>query len=95
MLYFDNDTDFCFIFNKSNLSHDNLNFCNNETNLNIFKVIDERNKNGKRSIILKIEKDINEIYLVIFKKNIIDIYEKIFIAIKYYSFPENDYLDGK
>ena len=95
LLYFDNDTDFCFIFNKSNSSHDNLNFCNNETNLNIFKVIDERNKNGKRSIILKIEKDINEIYLVIFKKNIIDIYEKIFFAIKYYSFPENDYLEGK
>ena len=97
LLYYYNDTEFCLIFNKTNLFYDNPNFCKNETNLNNFKVIDERNKNGKRSIIFKIEKekDIQEIYLIIFKKNINDIYEKIFFALKYYSFDENDYLDKK
>ena len=88
-----NTTEFSLNIDKFNLFPDNPNFYLNET---IIKFIDERNQNGKRSIIIEIGKEIKEIYLIIFMKNKTqNMNNKIFFSLKYYSFKENDYLQGK
>ena len=94
-LFLYNDTDFCITSTKEDDYDDNyLNF-KNETNSMLFKFIDERNKNGKRSLIIQFEQNIKEIYLIIFIKNDEDLYDKAFFALKYYSFTDNDYYEGK
>ena len=95
LLFLYNETSFCFHIDKSNLSPDNPKFYYNDTNLNVIKFIDERYKNGKRSIILKIEKIISEIYLIIFINNQNENIDKAFFSLKYYSFNDKDYLEGK
>ena len=88
-----NTTEFSLHIDKYNLFPDKPNFYLNET---IIKFIDERNQNGKRSIIIEIGKEIKEIYLIIFMKNKTqNMNNKISFSLKYYSFKENDYLQGK
>ena len=88
LFLFNNETSFCFHTDISNLSPDNPNFYENDTNTNIFKFIDQRFKNGKRSLILKFEKQINEIFLIVYMKQ----YKiRSFFSIKYYSFTYEDF----
>ena len=66
----------------------------NETNK--IKKVDERYKDGKRSLILLLEKGIKNIYLLIFNKeeNIIN-NKIIFFGFKYYYFSKEEYDKGK
>ena len=68
----------------------------NENKINNIKIIDERYKDGKRSLILFLEKEIKEVYLIIFKKEekINDI-DNSYFCFKYYSFSESEYNKGK
>ena len=79
-LYTDKSED---IFKKVDL------FFHNETNG--IKLVDERYQDGKRSLIIFIEKDIKEIYLIIFIKEKIDIKENNFFCFKYYYFSKEEY----
>ena len=80
---------------NSNLYPDNLNFYKNDTNEKYFLIIDERNKNGKKSIVIKLDRRFKEIYLIIFMKNKIKNNpmdkDELFFSIKYYSFTNEDY----
>ena len=90
-----NETEFCFHVENSNLYPDNLNFYKNDTNEKYFLIIDERNKNGKKSIVIKLDRRFKEIYLIIFMKNKIKNNpmdkDELFFSIKYYSFTNEDY----
>ena len=91
----DKETEFSLHSEKSNLLNINKILFENETNPNSFNIVDERNQNGKRSIILNLKNNVNEIFLVIFSKHKIDIVKKQFFSIKYYSLSDNDYQEGK
>ena len=68
----------------------------NENKKNDIKIIDEKFKDGKRSLIIFFEKEIKEIYLIIYKKEeITNSKENSYLFFKYYCFSENEYNEGK
>jgi len=94
-----NETEFCFHVDNPNLFPDSPNFYKNDTNEKYFEIIDERNKNGKKSILIKLGRRFKEIYLIIFIKNKIknkhEDKNEAFFSIKYYSFTDEDYKKQK
>ena len=92
----DEETEFSLHSDKSHLIDGNKEYLfKNETNTNSFNIVDERNQNGKRSIILNLKNEIKEIYLVIFMDNKKNNLDKEFFSVKYYGLTNNDYQDGK
>ena len=63
----------------------------NDTNI---KIVDERFQNGKRSLILLLEKEIKDIYLIIFNKEN-NRNDNIFYSFKYYYLSKEEYEKGK
>ena len=94
-----NETEFCFHVENSNLFPNSPNFYKNDSNDKFFLIIDERNKNGKKSIVIKVNRRFKEIYLIIFiKKKIKNKHRdknEAFFSIKYYSFTNEDYIKQK
>ena len=79
---------------KIDISNNNNNLLyQNETNK--IKIVDERFKDDKRSIIILLEKNIKEIYLIIFNKDKNMINEKLFFSFKYYYLSKDEYTKGK
>jgi hypothetical protein len=75
-------------------NNNNLFFKNETTNI---KIVDERFKNNKKSIIIYLEEEIKELYIIIFSINKKKKYikDKLFFALKYYSFSKKEYDNGK
>ena len=88
------ETDFSLHSDKTHLSNDDKFLYKNETNSDSFSLVDERNQNGKRSVILKLENKINEIYLVLFIKENIENIKNEFFSLKYYGLSDIDYQKG-
>lgn len=91
----DKETEFSLHPDKSNLLSNNKLLFENETSSNSFNIVDERNQNGKISIILNLKNNINEIFLVIFDRYKKDNVKKQFFSIKYYGLTDSDYQEGK
>ena len=94
----DKNTEFSLHSDLSNLINNNNNpeyLFKNETDIDSFNIVDERNQNNKRSIIINLNQKINEIFLVIFMKEKKDKLEKEFFSVKYYSLSNDDYQNGK
>ena len=88
------ETDFSFHSDKNHILNNDKFLYKNETNSGTFTLVDERNQNGKRSVILKLVNNINEIYLVIFIKDNINNIPKEFFSLKYYGLTDIDYQQG-
>ena len=94
----DKYTEFSLHSDLSNLININNNheyLFKNETIIDTFSIVDERNQNNKRSIIINLGETINEIFLVIFMKEKKNNLEKEFFSVKYYGLTNDDYQNGK
>ena len=80
--------------NRNHLLNNDKFLYKNEKNSDSFILVDERNQNGKWSVILKLVNNINEIYLVIFIKDNINNIPKEFFSLKYYGLTDIDYQQG-
>ena len=80
--------------NRNHLLNNDKFLYKNEKNSDSFILVDERNQNGKLSVILKLVNNINEIYLVIFIKDIKNNIPKEFFSLKYYGLTDIDYQQG-
>ena len=90
----DKETDFSIHSDRNHLLNNDKILYENETNSDSFILVDERNQNGKRSVILKLVNNINEIYLVIFVKDNKNNIPKEFFSLKYYGLTDIDYQQG-
>ena len=90
----DKETDFSIHSDRNHLLNNDKILYENETNSDSFILVDERNQNGKRSVILKLVNNINEIYLVIFIKDNKNNIPKEFFSLKYYGLTDIDYQQG-
>ena len=92
----DKNTEFSLHSDKAHLINDNKEYLfKNESNKDTFTIADERNQDGKRSVIINLKNNIDEIYLVIFRKNNKGYKEKDFFSVKYYGLTNDDYQNGK
>ena len=89
-------TEFSLHSNKSHIFKNNLEYLlKNETSEDSFMIVDERNQNNKRSIIINIKNEKKEIFLVILNKGGKRGLDKEFFSLKYYSLSNDDYQKGK
>ena len=92
----DKNIEFSLHSDKSILIENNKDYLyKNETNKDLFDIVDERNQNGKRSIILNLKNKIRDIFLIIFSKHKNRNLEKEFFSVKYYGLTNDDYKNGK